>query len=41
MFPDEFAYEGNRAVRFGEDDDLRPDALSLLIKSALTYHVKG
>ena len=41
LFPDEFTYEGNRAVRFGDGDDLRPDALSLLIKSALTYHVKG
>lgn len=41
LFPDEFTYEGNRAVRFAEGDDLKPDALSLLIKSALTYHVKA
>ncbi len=40
LFPDEFTYEGNRAVRLPEDGDLRPEALSLLIKSALTYHVK-
>lgn len=41
LFPDEFTYEGNRAVRFADGDDLKPDALSLLIKSALTYHVKA
>lgn len=41
LFPDEFSYEGNRAVRFAEGDDLKPEALSLLIKSALTYHVKA
>lgn len=41
LFPDEFTYEGNRAVRFAEGDDLKPRALSLLIKSALTYHVKA
>lgn len=41
LFPDEFSYEGNRAVRFAEDDDLKPEALSLLIKSALTNHVKA
>ncbi len=39
-FPDTFTYEGNRAVRFGPGDDLQPTALTLLIKSALTYHVK-
>lgn len=39
-FPDEFTYEGNRAVRFAEGDDLKPEALALLIKSALTYHLK-
>lgn len=41
LFPDEFTYEGNRAVRFVEGGDLKPDVLSLLIKSALTYHVKA
>jgi len=41
LFPDEFTYEGNRAVRIAEGDDLKPCALSLLIKSALTYHVKA
>lgn len=41
LFPDAFTYEGNRAVRFAEGDDLKPRALSLLIKSALTYHVKA
>ncbi|MDG1211724.1 MAG: DUF1801 domain-containing protein [Paracoccaceae bacterium] len=41
LFPDEFSYEGNCAVRFAEGDDIKPDALSLLIKSALTYHTKA
>lgn len=41
LFPDEFTYEGNRAVRFAEGADLKPDALSFLIKSALTYHMKA
>lgn len=41
LFPDEFRYEGNRAVLLSEDGDLRVDALTLLIKSALTYHLKG
>ncbi len=40
LFPDEFTYEGNRAIRFAEGEDLKPDMLALLIKSALTYHVK-
>lgn len=40
-FPDDFTYEGNRAVRFEDGEDLKPDALSMLIKSALTYHVKA
>ena len=39
-FPDAFTYDGNRAVRFSPGDDLKPDALALLIKSALTYHQK-
>ena len=38
LFPEEFTYEGNRAVCFGPGDDLKPEALSLLIRSALTYH---
>ena len=40
LFPDAFTFEGNRAVRFSADDDLNPGALSLLIKSALTYHLR-
>ena len=39
-FPEDFTYEGTRAVHFGADD--LPDAgkLSTLIRHALTYHRK-
>ncbi len=40
LFPD-FTYDGNRAlhIRSGADDPL-DDRLELLVKSALTYHLK-
>ena len=40
LFPDEFTYEGNRAVHFAEGET--PDAAKLvfLIRNALTYHLK-
>lgn len=38
LFPNEFAYEGNRALHFASSDDLPVDKLGLFIKSALTYH---
>lgn len=40
LFPDEFQYEGNRAVHFRESTSLPLDPLRLLIRSALTYHLK-
>lgn len=40
LFPDDYAYEGTRAVHFGSASELDPDQLSLLIRSALTYHQK-
>lgn len=39
-FPEVFAYEGNRAVRFSSDEELQPEMLALLIRSALTYHLR-
>lgn len=40
VFPDDFTYEGNRAVTFDDGEDLQPEMLKLLIKSALTYHLR-
>lgn len=40
LFPDDFAYEGNRAVHFTPDENLPLDRLRMLVKSALTYHIK-
>ncbi|MEL6689779.1 MAG: DUF1801 domain-containing protein [Pseudomonadota bacterium] len=40
LFPDDFSYEGNRAVHFSSPEELPLDRLALLIQSALTYHQK-
>jgi len=40
LFPDAFVYEGNRAVRFDVGAALPQEELTLLIRSALTYHLK-
>lgn len=40
VFPDDFAYEGNRAIHFDDPDALPLDQLRLLVSSALTYHRK-
>jgi len=40
LFPDEFHYEGNRAVHFEEGAPLPLDPLRLLVRNALTYHLK-
>ncbi|WP_299391616.1 DUF1801 domain-containing protein [Pelagibius sp.] len=40
FFPDAFAYDGNRAVRFDAGAALPREELTLLIRSALTYHLK-
>lgn len=39
LFPDDFRYEGNRALLFDPDQDLRRDQVSILIRRALTYHL--
>ena len=38
LFPDEFKFEGNRAIVFEETDALPRDSLSFCIAAALTYH---
>tara|TARA_E500000318_G_scaffold42356_3_gene40511 strand:- start:26 stop:436 length:411 start_codon:yes stop_codon:yes gene_type:complete len=40
LFPDDFDYEGNRAVHFKEGTSLPLDPLRLLVRNALTYHLK-
>lgn len=39
LFPDEFTYEGNRAIHFTSDADLPFEKLDILIKNALIYHL--
>ncbi len=38
VFPDDFTYEGNRAIHFRDSAALEPDKIALLIRNALTYH---
>lgn len=40
IFPHDFTYEGNRAVHFKDHETLPLEKLRLLIRSALTYHLK-
>lgn len=40
LFPDDFVYEGNRALLFEEGEALPIERLRLLIRNALTYHLK-
>lgn len=40
LFPDDFTFDGNRAVVFKAGDDLPLDKLGFLISRALTYHMK-
>ena len=40
LFPDDFVYEGNRAVRFEDGAALPLDKLRLLVRSALTYRLR-
>jgi hypothetical protein len=40
LFPDEFRFEGNRAIVFHQDDDAPLDSLGFCIAAALTYHLK-
>lgn len=40
LFPDDFVYEGNRAIHFAEGAALPLDQLRLLVHRALTYHLE-
>ncbi len=40
-FPDDFEFEGNRAVHFTPGKALPLDQLGLLVTNALTYHMKA
>lgn len=40
LFPDDFAYDGNRAVLFRDRADMDDDKLRLLILASLTYHLR-
>jgi hypothetical protein len=39
IFPEEFAYEGNRAIHFQVGAQLPLDKLEMLVRDALTYHL--
>jgi len=39
-FPNDFSYEGNRAIHFFEEESIQPEKLCMLIRHALTYHTK-
>lgn len=41
MFPNDFRFEGNRALVFGLDERVPMDALSVCIAASLTYHLKS
>ncbi len=38
QFPDEFRYEGNRAIVFDAAEPLNEDAVAICVSAALTYH---
>lgn len=39
LFPDDFAFDGNRALVFRLGDPVPEDALAICIAAALTYHL--
>ncbi len=41
LFPEDFIYEGNRAVHFRDGSILPTDQIRLLIRAALTYRLSG
>ncbi|GAB4551943.1 MAG: DUF1801 domain-containing protein [Rhizobacter sp.] len=41
LFPNDFSFEGNRALVFDESDAVPTDALGHCIAAALTYHRAG
>ena len=40
MFPNDFKFEGNRALVFALADKVAKDALAICIAASLTYHLK-
>lgn len=40
LFPDDFHYEGNRAIHVAKAEDLPIEEIELFITSALTYHCR-
>lgn len=40
LFPEDFEFEGNRAVHLRLDEPLPADALRVCIEAALTYHLQ-
>jgi len=39
-FPSDFSFESNRAIHFFQEESIQPEKLSMLIRHALTYHIK-
>ena len=39
QFPSEFTYEGNRAIVFQTETDIKSDLMEMFISNALTYHL--
>jgi len=39
LYPDELTFEGNRAITFGDDEDIPKEAVRHCIALALTYHL--
>ena len=40
LFPQDFKFEGNRAIVFRLDEKIAKDALAVCIAASLTYHAK-
>jgi hypothetical protein len=40
LFPNEFKFEGQRAIWFSSGDALPRDAVAFCVRAALTYHLK-
>ena len=40
LFPNDFKFEGNRALVFSVEDELPEDSLSMCTAASLTYHLK-
>jgi hypothetical protein len=39
LFPDDFKFEGNRALVFGLEDKIPKDSLAICVVASLTYHL--